>query len=122
MPIIKSAIKRARQQLKRRSHNLTVKSAVKKDVKAFMSAVEAKDAKAIQETLKEAYSELDRAAKKGTLHKNTASRRKSRLAALANKTMAEKPAAEEKPKKAAVAKKPAAVKKPAAKKTTKKTA
>lgn len=116
MPIIKSALKRARQQLKRRSHNLVVKSQVKKDIKAFMTAVEAKDAAAIQATLKEAYSEIDRAAKKGTIHKNTADRRKSRLAALANKATAEeKPAKAAKPKKATAAKKPAA-KKPAAKK------
>lgn len=79
MPIIKSAIKRARQAEKRRSHNLVVKHAVKKDIKSVMTALESKDSKAVQEALRAAVSEIDRAVKKGTLHINTAARKKSRL-------------------------------------------
>lgn len=112
MPIIKSAIKRARQQTKRRSHNLVVRHAVKKDVKAVMSAIAAGDVKATETALREAASELDRAVKKGTLHKNTAARRKSRLTKLATKTFS----AEAKPAAKAATKKPAA-KKAAPKKT-----
>jgi small subunit ribosomal protein S20 len=118
MPIIKSAIKRARTSAKRRSHNLKVKAAVKKDIRQVVDAVSANDAKAATEAIKAAVSEIDRAVKKGVLHKNTAARRKSRLMTQINKTFKEEP-------KKTAAKKPAAKKteaKPAAKKTTKKTA
>src|SRR6266567_3196996 len=80
MPIIKSAIKRAKQSLVRRSHNLQVKRAVKADVAAVHTSLTDGDSKEIQTKLAEAYSEIDRAVKKGTLHKNTAARRKSVLA------------------------------------------
>jgi small subunit ribosomal protein S20 len=142
MPIIKSAIKRAKQSLVRRSRNLQVKRAIKQDITALHTAVTAGDAKDIQTKLAEAYSEIDRAVKKGTLHKNTASRRKSVLAhtvakaagaettpaetkttkgagkkaATATKSAAKKPAAKKAPAaKAAAAKKPAAKKAPAKK-------
>jgi small subunit ribosomal protein S20 len=123
MPIIKSAMKRARQQVKRRSHNLQVKALVKKDTRLFTDAVAAGDAKAVAEAFKVAQSEIDRAVKKGTIHKNTAARRKSRMAAVMSAAAkpvekAEKPKAKATaPKKAATKK--AAAKKPAAKKTTK---
>jgi small subunit ribosomal protein S20 len=84
MPIIKSAIKRVRQQAKRRSRNLQVKRAVHQDVRAFVDAVEAKDTPAVAETLRAAISEIDRAVKKGTIHRNTAGRRKSSLQKQAN--------------------------------------
>lgn len=106
MPIIKSAIKRARQQNKRRSHNLTVRHAVKKDVKAVVDAIAVGDAKATETALRAATSELDRAVKKGTLHRNTASRRISRLAKQASISLAP----ESKPVKKAPAKKPVAKK------------
>jgi small subunit ribosomal protein S20 len=108
MPIIKSAIKRARQAEKRRSHNLVVKHAVKKDIKAVMTALDAKDAKSVEATLRAAVSEIDRAVKKGALHINTAARKKSRLTKHAARVLAE----DDKPK---VARKPAA--KAASKKT-----
>jgi len=79
MPIIKSAIKRAKQSVTRRSHNLQVKRAVKQDITALQTALAAGDAD-IQAKLAAAYSEIDRAVKKHTLHKNTAARRKSQLA------------------------------------------
>lgn len=80
MPIIKSAIKRAKQSLVRRSRNLQVKRAIKQDINAVTAAVAAGDAQEVQTALSAAYSEIDRAVKKGTLHKNTAARRKSVLA------------------------------------------
>lgn len=120
MPIIKSAMKRVRQTAKRRSHNLQVKRAIHKDVRAVMDAIEAKDATAAQAAFRAAVSEIDRAVKKGTLHKGTAARQKSRLnakvkaafgdATKPSKVAKAKPAAA---KKAAPAK--AAAKKPAAK-------
>lgn len=91
MPIIASAIKRVRQQAKRRSHNLQVKRAIHNDVRAFADAIAAGDAKVISETLIAALSEIDRAVKKGTLHRNTAGRCKSQLQKLANAASAEAP-------------------------------
>jgi small subunit ribosomal protein S20 len=133
MPIIKSAIKRAKQALTRRSRNLQVKRAVKQDITALHTALQSGDTAEVQAKLAAAYSEVDRAVKKGTLHKNTAARRKSQLAhAVAKASGSEATPTETKTtkgagkkaatakttaKKAPAAKKPAA-KKPAAKKTT----
>lgn len=116
MPIIKSAIKRARQTTKRRSHNLKVRAAVKQDVRAVMTAVATGDVKATEEALRAAQSEIDRAVKKGTLHKNTAARRKSRLVASVTKTLAPTEKSE-KPKTTPAAGKKTPAKKPAAKTT-----
>ena len=117
MPIIKSAIKRVRQQAKRRSRNLQVKRAIHQDVREFSDAVAAQDSAAVPETLRAAISEIDRAVKKGTIHRNTAARRKSSLQKKANAvvgTAAIKAVKKTTPK--ATAKKSPA-KKPAAKKS-----
>lgn len=73
MPIIKSAIKRAKQTIKRRNRNFGIKRDIKSAVKAFHAAPSST-------TLAAAQSEYDTAVKKGLLKKNTASRRKSTLA------------------------------------------
>lgn len=124
MPIIKSAIKRAKQTLKRRERNIGIKKDVKTAIKAFIAAPSAK-------TLATAQSEIDTAVKKGLIKKNTAARRKSALSKIAKEagvkleTAAKKPAVKATPaKKTAATKKPAATKKaqakkPAAKKTEK---
>lgn len=130
MPIIKSAIKRMKQTVKRRERNVGIKRDIKSAVKAFL-------AKPTSEGLSKAHSELDTAVKKKLIKKNTVARRKSQLAKVAKdagvklapakkatKPVASKPAVKKEatPKataaKKAPAKKPAA-KKPAAKKTTK---
>lgn len=130
MPIIKSAIKRVKQAAKRRSLNLQVKRAVHNDIRAFENAVAAQDIKAVANTLREAISEVDRALKKGTIHRNTAGRRKSKLQKSANSVIAPtksgksapkaKSPAKAKPAPKAVAKTPKA--KPAAKPVAKKAA
>ena len=75
-----SAKKRVRQNLKRRARNRARKEVLKNQVKTFQTALTAGDfAKADQE-LRSTASRLDRIAAKGTLHKNTASRKRSRLA------------------------------------------
>src|SRR6266576_4016970 len=90
MPIIKSAIKRSKQSLVRRSRNLQVKRAVKHDIQALEAALAGGQSADVQDKLAAAYSEIDRAVKKHTLHKNTAARRKSQLAhAVAKSTGAE---------------------------------
>lgn len=72
MPIIKSAIKRAKQTIKRRERNVGIKKDIKEATKAFNASPTAK-------TLSAAHSELDTAVKKGLIKKNTAARKKSQL-------------------------------------------
>lgn len=129
MPIIKSAIKRAKQTIKRNARNVGIKRDIKTAVKAFMEKPSAA-------TLSAAQSEIDTAVKKKLLKKNTASRRKANLSKIAKdagvklstgkKAATTSPAAKPAATKAAPAKKVAAkapaTKKPVAKTTTKKPA
>lgn len=114
MPIIKSAIKRAKQTLKRRERNIGIKRDIKSAVKAFMAEPSA-------EALAAAHSELDTAVKKNLLKKNTAARRKSALSAVAKKAgikleATKKPAAKATAKTTAkTTAKPTTAKKPATK-------
>ena len=82
MPVIKSAIKKARQDVKARKHNRVIRDDYKAAAKKVAKLIEAGDLKKATEALKEAYSKIDKAAKKKVLHKNNASRRKARLSAL----------------------------------------
>jgi small subunit ribosomal protein S20 len=82
-----SAKKRIRQNAKRRARNRWRKTEVKDTVKAFEEACKDGKPEAIQDALRACYKELDQVAAKGTIHKNTASRKKSRLAAQANKAI-----------------------------------
>jgi small subunit ribosomal protein S20 len=77
MPNNAAAQKRMRQEQKRRLHNRSVKSLVKTQITKARQAI-AVDENA-EEAVRAAVSELDRAAKKGVLHRNNAARRKSRL-------------------------------------------
>ncbi len=88
MPNIKSAIKRVEVTERNRQRNVQYKSTIKTLVKKSLSAVEAYGQNNTPETLAqvntaiaEAYSKIDKAAGHGVLHKNTASRKKARLAA-----------------------------------------
>ncbi len=81
MPNTKSAIKAARQNIKRRANNLKTLEAVKKTAKMVRKAITAGDKSEAAKALSGAFAQLDKAAKKGVIHKNTASRKKSRLAA-----------------------------------------
>ena len=75
----KSAEKRARQNTKRQQRNTSVKSRVKTRVKAVLGAVEDKKKDDSRKALAEAIVVIDKAASKNVLHKNTASRKISRL-------------------------------------------
>ena len=77
MPNNAAAQKRMRQEQKRRLHNRSVKSLVKTQITKARTAV-ALDENS-EEAVRAAVSELDRAAKKGVIHRNNAARRKSRL-------------------------------------------
>jgi len=77
---IKSAIKRAEIAERNRQRNVATKSEIKTRVKRASEAVTAgEDAPKTVELVKTAISKLDRAARKGVIHKNAAARRKSRL-------------------------------------------
>ena len=75
-----SAEKRMRQNVKRQARNRWRKAKVKQVVKDYSEALVAGDAVKAAEDLKKVYRQLDRTAAKGTIHKNAANRKKSRLA------------------------------------------
>ena len=68
-----------------KNKNKAVKSGVKTAVKKVRLAVEANDAAAAAAAFENAKSVIDKAASKGVLHKNTAARKVSRLAAAVRK-------------------------------------
>ncbi|BAS28521.1 30S ribosomal protein S20 [Limnochorda pilosa] len=80
MPNTRSAAKRARQSERRRQRNQAVKSATRTAVRRTREALEGGNAQTAAERLQAAASALDRAARKGVIHRNEAARRKSRLA------------------------------------------
>lgn len=100
MPITSSAIKKARQDVVARERNRVIRDEYKKASKELRKLVQAGETKKAAEALTVAYSKIDKAAKKKILHKNNASRRKARLAALLKKPLeANKPASKKKPTK-----------------------
>jgi small subunit ribosomal protein S20 len=82
MPTTKSAKKRHRQSLERRTKNRAAKSAVKTQVRKVRSAVAAGDIALAETELRLASKKLDRAGAKRVIHPNAAARTKSRLAHL----------------------------------------
>jgi small subunit ribosomal protein S20 len=95
-----SAKKRIRQSIKRRAHNRARKEQIKDSVKAFAAAVTAGTFDKAETALREVAKRLDKVASKGTIHKNTAARKRSRLAKRLNAAraaQASKPAGGEKP-------------------------
>jgi len=83
----KSALKRARQNVVRRTRNRSNRTRVKNVVKDVRLAAKG-SAEDIQERLDVAQSVIDKAAKKGAIHKRTAARKVSRLTRLVNATSA----------------------------------
>lgn len=90
MPVIKSAIKKLRQDKK--------KTAVNKKIKQQLDSVVKGIKKAKKTSLEEAYSKIDKAAKRGVIHSNKAARLKSQLSKIAPKKVTAKTSP--KPKKA----------------------
>ncbi|MDF1590002.1 MAG: 30S ribosomal protein S20 [Desulfobacterales bacterium] len=81
----KSEIKRARQNAKQHDCNKAVKTGVKNIIKATRQSIaERPKAEAVKE-LNTAKSKIDKASKKGVIHKNTAARKISRLARRVNR-------------------------------------
>lgn len=83
-----SAEKRNRQAQKRRARNVQVRTGVKSAVKKLRDAIAKGDPAATQAALKSAEKTIGKAASKGVLHKNAASRKISRLAKAAAKPAA----------------------------------
>ncbi len=112
MPIIKSAKKRVKVAAKASIRNSKTKRSLRTAIKAFHSAITGGDKTAAAKQ-SEAQSNIDKAVKKGIIHKNKAARQKAQLAAKAKAAGAAAPVAAKKatPKKAAA--KPATAKKPA---------
>ena len=77
----KSALKANRQNVKRREHNRELRSKLRTGLKSVRQALAGKDIPAAKAALKGVQSLVDKMATKGIIHKNTASRYKSRLAA-----------------------------------------
>jgi small subunit ribosomal protein S20 len=76
----KSALKRARQNAVRQARNKHTKTQVKNNIKKVMAAIEDKAYETAVAALKTAQSVIDKASKKGVIHKNAASRKISHLA------------------------------------------
>ena len=75
------AKKRVRQSEKARARNASQRSAMRTAVKKLLRTIEGGDKGAMQAVFIETSSALDRAARKGLIHKNKAARLKSRLSA-----------------------------------------
>lgn len=85
MANIKSAKKRIKVIESKTLRNKMIKSKVKTIIKKLEAAVAADDKSLAQELLVTATSEMNKAASKGVYHKNTVSRKVSRMAAAVNK-------------------------------------
>lgn len=77
----KSALKANRQNIKRREHNRELRSKLRTGLKAIRKSLDDKDMDAATAALKGVQSLVDKMATKGIIHKNTASRYKSRISA-----------------------------------------
>lgn len=85
MANLKSSKKDVKRIAKRTVVNKSVRTGLKTYIKKVRLAVESGDKAQIDSALKAAYKSLDKAAQRGIIHKNQASRRKSRIAAFAAK-------------------------------------
>jgi small subunit ribosomal protein S20 len=74
-----SAKKRIRQSIKRRARNRARKELIKDQTRSYLSALASHDVGKAETELRKTVSRLDKVASKHTIHKNTASRRRSRL-------------------------------------------
>ena len=90
MANLASAEKRIRQNERNRQANKARKSAVKAETRRLLEAIHDGNLQAAGDQLKKVTKKLDQVAAKGTLHRNTAARRKSRLTKRLNAALAAK--------------------------------
>ena len=79
MPNTRSAEKRLRQNVVHRERNKSLKSSIKTQIKKVIAAAEAGDVTGAEELFRSAARKLDRAGSQHVIHRNAASRQKSRL-------------------------------------------
>ena len=77
----KQAGKRAKQSIKRRATNVSLRTTLRTAIKKVQKSIAAGDQAGAEATLRAETATLDRIAGKGIIHKNKAARHKSRLAA-----------------------------------------
>lgn len=79
MPIKKAALKRMRSDRNRRLRNASVLGELKTLARKFERLIQGKEKEKATSLLQEAFKKLDKAVSRGIIHKNRASRKKSRL-------------------------------------------
>lgn len=79
MPNIRSAIKKARQDVRRTVANRVYRTRVHTLTRKVLEQIAAKTKEGAAKALREAQSAIDKAAKRGIIHKNTAARKIARL-------------------------------------------
>ncbi|MBU1853842.1 MAG: 30S ribosomal protein S20 [Candidatus Omnitrophica bacterium] len=79
MSILHAAYKSIKVTKKKTARNLSVKSRLKTETKKFLNLVASKKPDEAKKQLNSLISEIDKASSKRVIHKNTASRKKSRL-------------------------------------------
>ena len=98
MPVIKSAIKRMKQNKVRYERNRHYSSRMKSMMKLILDYVKKGDTEKATKVMPEVVSSIDTAAKKKLIHKHNAAHKKSRIAKAIN-SLGEKKVTAEKPKK-----------------------
>lgn len=86
MPNLKTSIKDLRKTKRKTQQNLRMKRRYKGAIKEFKTNIEKGDLENSKKSLSKTYKLLDKAAKTKLLKKQTASRKKSRLTKILNKT------------------------------------
>ncbi len=81
------AKKAGRQSVKRRGRNVSVRTETRGSVNKALVAIGSGDASVAEAAMQNAISTLDRAVRKGIMHRNSAARRKSRISARFNKLL-----------------------------------
>ena len=84
----KSALKANRQNVKRREHNRQMRSTLRTAIKSIRASLDARNVDAAKAASGRTASIIDKMATKGIIHRNTAARYKSRIAARLVKTVA----------------------------------
>lgn len=84
----KSALKANRQNITRRAHSRELRSKLRTTLKAIRASLDDKDIEGAKKALSGTVSIVDKMAKNGIIHRNTAGRYKSRLAARLTKATA----------------------------------
>ncbi len=85
MPNIKSSIRSVKTDAERRARNFPIRTSVRSVARRLVEQVESGNAEEAKALLVNASSVIDKAARKGVIHKNAAARKKSRLAKQLNK-------------------------------------